>query len=72
MIKLRVFSGNRRKVAYVTKDFFNAPKPNHTQLKKEAEEFREYIGKMREKEEETVEIKNINIFFHSICFNRPA
>lgn len=50
MIKLRIFSGNRRKVAYVTKDYFNAPKPDHTQLKKEAEEFREYIGKMREKQ----------------------
>lgn len=50
MIKLRIFSGNRR-VAYVTKDFFNAPKSDHTQLKKEAEEFREYIRKMREKED---------------------
>lgn len=51
MIKLRIYSGNRRKVAYVTKDFFNAPKSDHTQLKKEAEEFREYIRKMREKED---------------------
>lgn len=51
MIKLRIYSGNRRKVAYVTKGFFNAPKSDHTQLKKEAEEFREYIRKMREKED---------------------
>lgn len=30
MIKLRIYSGNRRKVAYVTKDFFYAPKSDHT------------------------------------------
>ena len=55
MIKIKVTSGSRRKVFYVGDNFINAPKPNHTQLKKEAEEFREYIRKRREEEEETVD-----------------
>ena len=55
MIKIKVTSGSRRKVIYVGDDFINAPKPDRTQMKKEAEEFIEYIRKMREGEEETVD-----------------
>lgn len=51
MIKLTVFARNRRETFYVTDEFLDAPKSDHTQLKKETEEFREYIRKMREKED---------------------
>lgn len=54
MIRIKVTSGSRRKVFYVRDDFINAPKPDRTQMKKEAEEFIEYIRTEHKKVEAEV------------------
>ncbi len=54
MIRVKVTSGSRRKVIYVEDDFIDAPKPDRTQMKKEAEEFIEYIRTEHKKVEAEV------------------